>query len=204
MNTRRAIVLSLASIVLLTACNPVDKVPGSGGDPMTQGLALLQAGDGIAAADQFRALLAANPSHYGAQYQLGAALDLAGELEAARPEWQRALVLAEQYQDSASVTAIRDRLARPDLPTDAQQMTRGLRKLYTLNDPLGAAEDFKAVLARTPTHYGAHFQLASSYDRAGLPDQARPVWEAFLTMADAIPDEANAKIARDRLGAVAR
>jgi Tfp pilus assembly protein PilF len=199
----RAAYVTIA-LLLLAACGPSETPADAGTDPMQRGLALLQTGDGIGAAEQFRTILATNPSHYGAQFQLGAALDVAGEVEAARPEWQKALALAEQYQDSATITSIRERLARPDVPTDEQQMARGLRKLYTMNDPLGAAEEFKAVIARTPTHYGAHFQLASAYDRAGLPDQARPLWEAFLKMAEAIKDEPNAAIARERLAATTR
>ena len=196
--------LGLLALLALTACAPEPPRTPDVQDPMAQGLALLQAGDGPAAADRFRAVLAGNPSHYGAQYQLGVALDLAGEAGAALPEWEKALALALQYGDSSSATTIRTRLARGDSLTDEQLMARAIRKLYTLNDPQSAAVDLETIVTRTPSHYGAHFQMATAYDRAGRPEKATPVWEQFLQMAVNIGDEENAVIARARLAATPR
>src|SRR5262245_2979518 len=55
-------------------------------DPMKAGLdALYQRNDPAAAATQFRKVLAANPSHYGATLQLAKALDRA---EIGRASWR--------------------------------------------------------------------------------------------------------------------
>jgi Tfp pilus assembly protein PilF len=195
----------LGAGALSTACTPADDPPAPAIAPdaaMSEGLALLQAGNGAAAADLFRAVLAGNPAHYGAQYQLARALDLAGSPDTARPEWEKALVLAEQFNDAASVTTIRARLAGGDGVTDEALMARGLKALYTDNNPAAAIAEFTAVLQRTPTHYGAHYQLATAYDRVNRRTEARDMWRKFLVLAEAISDSENAATARTRIAAL--
>lgn len=51
---------------------------------MGEGLGFLERGGPAAAASVFRRVLATNPSHYGAHYQLATALDLARKPEEAR------------------------------------------------------------------------------------------------------------------------
>ena len=58
---------------------------------------------------------------------------------------------------------------------------------------------FRELLAHTPTHYGATYQLAVALDAAGRPSEARPVWEKMLEMAEAAHDEGAAGAARRRL-----
>jgi hypothetical protein len=78
-------------------------------------------------------------------------------------------------------------------------MKAGLDALYTRNDPVAAATEFRTVLAVNPTHYGATFQLATALDRAGKSDEALRYWQKMLSMADAANDGATAATARARL-----
>lgn len=85
-------------------------------------------------------------------------------------------------------------------PDDVESlMRRGLDLLYTRQEPAAAAETFREVLNRNPTHYGAHYQLAVALDRSGHADEARPVWEEVLRMAEKYQDEQTIETARDRL-----
>jgi len=79
---------------------------------MRAGLDALAKGDPGAAAGEFRKVLERNPAHYGATYQLAAALDRAGKGAEARPLWEKVLKMAEGYNDKATVAAARARLAR--------------------------------------------------------------------------------------------
>jgi tetratricopeptide (TPR) repeat protein len=84
--------------------------------------------------------------------------------------------------------------------SDEAQMKAGLDALYARQDPNAAAVHFRKVLARTPTHYGATFQLATALDRAAKRDEARPYWEKMLAIAETSRDDKTAAIARARLG----
>ena len=84
--------------------------------------------------------------------------------------------------------------------TEEAMMKAGLDALYTRHDPAAAATLFRKVLERNPAHYGATYQLATALDRAGKPDEARPLWEKLLAMAEAVSDTETAGTARARLG----
>jgi len=58
-----------------------------------------------------RRVLAADPGHYGAQFQLAAALDAAGEAGAALTAWRAFLPSAESAHDLASAQTARARIA---------------------------------------------------------------------------------------------
>ncbi len=201
-----AAVLTLAAIA---ACAPAPDtaedasvpVPADAFDPMAEALSKMQQGDGLAAAENLRILLAANPEHYGATYQIARALDMAGVPVEARTYWEKSLAMAEQYQDSASLSFIRERLARPDTLSDEQRMTRGVDLMYRLNDPAGAAVLLREIVQRNPQHYGANFQLASALERSGNAAEARQWWQKFERLAVAIGDSANLAIAREKLAA---
>ena len=67
---------------------------------MNAGLeALVRNANPAAAAVEFRKLLARNPNHYGATFQLATALDRVGKAGEARPLWQKVLKMAEGYKD---------------------------------------------------------------------------------------------------------
>ena len=141
-------------------------------------------------------MLEINPAHYGATYQLGIALDAAGKLDEARAVWEKMLPLAEAAQDNSTAETVRARLANAET---LSEMQAGLDALYTRHDPNAAAARFRKVLERNPTHYGATYQLAAALDAAGKGDEARPLWEKVLEMANQYHDEGTARTARARL-----
>lgn len=155
--------------------------------------------DPEAAAIEFRKVLSANPSHYGAIFQLAIALDAAGRPMEARPYWEQALALAQGYADTETAERARLRLAASDVSSDEALMQQGLDALYARHDPAAAADEFRLVLVRNPTHYGATFQLASALDAAGQHAEARPLWEKMVAMAVAANDAETAAEARARL-----
>ena len=160
---------------------------------------LYEKSDPYAAEATFRELLRVNPKHYGAHFQLATALDRAGMPTDARRMWETVLQLAESSRDSATVSKARARLAAPDTVSEAAMMAAGLHLLYAAKNPEAAADQFRNVLAKNPTHYGATYQLAVSLDRAQHPDQAKPLWVKVLGMATAYKDEKTADSARARL-----
>src|SRR5262249_707948 len=64
--------------------------------------ALYTRNDPEAAAAQFREALAQKPTHYGATFQLGMALDRAGKPAKALPLWEKVLRMANGYNDRAT------------------------------------------------------------------------------------------------------
>jgi tetratricopeptide (TPR) repeat protein len=67
-----------------------------------------------AAVEQFRQVLALNPEHYGANYQLAAALQEAGEVDHARLQWIKALDMARAIEDEQTEALILPHLAPAD------------------------------------------------------------------------------------------
>jgi Tfp pilus assembly protein PilF len=178
---------------LKTRPAPPGSVEATQGGLMKAGLdALYTRNDAAAAAEHFKKVLALNPAHYGATFQLAMALDRSGKPAEARPFWEKALKMAEGYNDTRTAEAARERLARPDTARDevarAATMKAGLDALYLQKNPVAAAVEFRKVLALNPTHYGATFQLAMALDRAGKPKEARPLWETVARMAEGYKD----------------
>jgi tetratricopeptide (TPR) repeat protein len=177
-------------------------------DPMAAGLeALYTKHDAVTAAARFREVLAQNPEHYGATFQLATALDQADKPAESKPVWVKMLGMAEAIKDTPTADRARARLAeidklagtKADADPDAETMRLGLEALRTKHDPAGAATLFRKVLAHNPEHYGATFQLATALDQANRPAEARPIWTKALKMAEAINDTALAAAARARL-----
>jgi Flp pilus assembly protein TadD len=82
-------------------------------DPMAQGLdALYTKRDPAAAVPLFRQVLAQNPEHYGATYQLATALDQSGKPAEARPLWEKVLKMAGAIGDTRTADTARTRLSR--------------------------------------------------------------------------------------------
>jgi cytochrome c-type biogenesis protein CcmH/NrfG len=107
--------------------------------------------------------------------------------------------MAQRYADTETADRARARLAAPEVPSDEALMRHGLDALYTQHDPAAAAAEFRQVLARNPTHYGATFQLAAALDAAGKRAEARPLWKKMLDMSVAVNDTETANAARARL-----
>lgn len=187
----------------LAACGGGEKPADSPTEDEVQMAAGLEAlytkSDPFTAADAFRAVRLRTPTHYGAQFQLAVALDSGGYPELARPEWQRMRQMAEAIGDSATLRRIQARLAESDASSDVALVRRGVRELHVLGDPSSASATFRRVLARTPTHYGATYQLATALDRTGRAREAREYWTRMLGMATAVGDTATANVARARL-----
>lgn len=182
-------------------------------DPMAEGLdALYTQKDPAKAAARFREVLAADPNHYGATYQLASALEQTHDVPAARAMWAKMLNLAEASHDEATVAHARTRIAAlappppapPPTPTIddplAEPMRLGLAALYEKKDPIGASKYFRDVLAKNPKHYGATFQLATALEQAGKHSEAKPFWAKTLEMAEEIKDTQTAATARKHLG----
>lgn len=192
---------TLLIIFLLLACA---KEPQTEESMMKAGLEFLYAKrDPNAAAAEFRKVIERNPNHYGATFQLATALDRAGKPEDARPIWQRMAALAEAVRDKDTAAVARARLGQPVAGVEASGeeavMKSGLDLLYTKRDPNAAAAEFRKLLALNPRHYGATFQLAAALDQAGKKNEARPVWEKMLKLAETTNDKETAKIVRERL-----
>jgi tetratricopeptide (TPR) repeat protein len=186
---------------LKTRPAPVGMVAGESPDAlMKAGVdALYTRNDPETAAAQFRKILAMNPTHYGAVYQLATALDRAGKPGEARPYWERLLPMAETAHDDATAATARARLAKTAPTPEQALMNAGLDALYRTKDPSAAAVQFRKVLELNPTHYGATYQLATALDRAGKPAEARVLWEKVLRMAEGYKDQDTLATARARL-----
>jgi hypothetical protein len=66
--------------------------------------------DATSAARYFERVLAIDPAHYGANYQLAKALDQLGDRARARQIWEEVLRMARSYSDTQVVAAARKRL----------------------------------------------------------------------------------------------
>jgi tetratricopeptide (TPR) repeat protein len=189
--------LALLVLGTMLACSGAEETPEA---LMTRGVdSLYTKGDPEAAAKDFRKVLAKNPEHYGANYQLALALDRGGKPAEARPLWEKSLALAEAIRDEKTAEAVRKRLGLPGPSPEESAMKAGLDALYGRNDAAAAIVEFRKVLDLNPTHYGATFQLARALDQAGKPAEARPLWERALKLAESFKDTATAKAARERL-----
>ena len=79
---------------------------------MQRGLdALYSRRDAAAAAQDFRRVLALDPAHYGANYQLAKTLDQLGRREAATAQWEAVLKMAQAINDQETAAAARKRLS---------------------------------------------------------------------------------------------
>jgi tetratricopeptide (TPR) repeat protein len=80
---------------------------------MAAGLAaLFTAKDLSKAANCFREVLARNPEHYGANYQLARVLDASGSPEEAQNYWKKTLELAVRFADAETARVARNRLTK--------------------------------------------------------------------------------------------
>jgi len=192
-------------LAVLAACGDkpaADGRPAPGSDEaiMQRGLDLMyQAGDPVGAEATFRELLTKNPTHYGAHYQLAVSLDRGGRPAEARPAWEKMRSLAEAAGDTTTLATVKKRLASPDTASQEAMMALGLDLMYRQNNATAAAQQFRRVLSKNPTHYGATYQLATALDRSGQLEQGRRYWQRMLGMATQINDEKVMAVARDRL-----
>lgn len=167
---------------------------------MARGLdALYVKGDPGAAAAEFRKVLARNPEHYGANFQLAMALERAGRADEAKRAWEKSLGMAEAIKDEKTADLARKHLGLPPPPPGEDSMKAGLDALYVKRDASAAITAFRRVLESHPGHYGATFQLAKALDQAGRPGEARPYWETALRMAESYRDASTVALVKQRL-----
>jgi Flp pilus assembly protein TadD len=189
--TERLTWASLAVVLTLTAgCAAGNTTDADADRVMKAGMdALYTANDPETAITHFRQVLAVNAQHYGATYQLAAALDKAGRRDEARPLWEKMAVMAAAHNDQETLQTAQNTLRDPAETPEARLMREGIDLLYTRGSPDAAVDRFRQVLAINPEHYGATYQLAAALQRAGRVDEARPIWTKSLAMARAIKDE---------------
>jgi len=82
-------------------------------------------------------------------------------------------------------------------------MLAGLLYHHQLGEPAQAVRCYRAVLVQRPSHYGAHYQLATALLAVGRTAEARVAWARFARMAEAIGDRAALADAPQALGDVA-
>jgi Tfp pilus assembly protein PilF len=83
-------------------------------EPMRLGLTeLYEKKNAAAAAKHFREVLAKNPKHYGATFQLASALEQAGKRDEAKPLWSKTLEMAEAIKDTQTAAIARKHLDKP-------------------------------------------------------------------------------------------
>jgi Tfp pilus assembly protein PilF len=195
--------LAAAVLVACAACGKASSNPpaaDSQAQLMQKGVTLLyQGGDPIGAEAVFRQVLQQNPNHYGAQYQLAVAVDRGGRPSEARLLWQSVLRNAQAVHDTTTEHTAQTRLAAPDTASQPAMMALGLDLMYRQNNPSAAADEFRKVLSKNPTHYGATYQLATALDRMGRTVEARSLWEKVLGMAQTYKDTKTAETARAHL-----
>src|SRR5690242_8586348 len=119
--SRWALHVGVVTLLAVSACTQKEAAQSpaaakeSEADLMQRGMQqMYQSQDAAAAEATFRAVLALNPTHYGAHYQLAVALDRGGKPAEARPEWNEVLRQAQTFKDTTVIKTATARLAAPD------------------------------------------------------------------------------------------
>jgi lysophospholipase L1-like esterase len=94
----------------------------------------------------------------------------------------------EAQEAWSEAAAAYDRALALDPADDEAAMLAGLAYHYRLRDDDRAIARYRAILARSPSHYGARYQLAVALLAHGETDAARAAWGEFVVLADAIGD----------------
>jgi len=72
--------------------------------------AMYERNDARAAVARFQDVLARQPFHYGARFQLAKALDAMGQRSEAAEQWTKVLAAAQLIGDSATIRQVQERL----------------------------------------------------------------------------------------------
>jgi hypothetical protein len=117
---RRCIVVLLSAVWLVTGVGMAvgHRARTSAAGPADVGAAMQAGLDALykerrpdVAVERFPEVLRRNPAHYGATFQLAAALDAAGKAADARAVWKTVLGMAEAYGDKSTADFARARLS---------------------------------------------------------------------------------------------
>lgn len=160
--------------------------------------------DANRAATLFRRAAAAAREPNEALQLLGETLDQAARVDEARAVWSELLRAAVRTRDFERAARAASRLDLPGRTEDAAAMEKGLHALYDYGDTAAAVQLFDEIARRTPTHLGAHYQLAVSLGRAGRAEEARAAWTRVLALATGFGDDKVAQSARAQIHVAAR
>lgn len=163
----------------------------------------LAEGNVKAGVDNARQAVRFGPDLSRSHYYLGVALERQRSMAEALAEYRRACEI--DAKDSVACAA-RDRVSGEKASSDsatsqAAMMGEGLRLLDEEHEAARAVDQFRALLAKNPDHYGATYQLARALDAAGRRDEATQVWQRMLSMAQAAGDKDTEERVRARLAA---
>jgi tetratricopeptide (TPR) repeat protein len=175
-----------------------------------RGVALSTEGRHLDAALTYRQALKFDPQFADSYNNLGWSLAKLGFYQEAAAAFAQALRFRPEFAlaqnnlawvktQVAPAPAAEAQPAEPDTASEESIMQAGLDALYIRQDPAAAVVQFRRVLERTPTHYGATFQLARALDRSGKSGEAWPLWETVLKMAVEYHDEQTVETVRSRL-----
>lgn len=155
------------------------------------------------AASLWSAVLARAPGDGEARLGLAEALDDAGRSDEAREPWAQLLTSGDQEKRRRAAQRLSSEAGSAGAEL-AVLMESGLAALHGTDGrgrrPAEAIALFQRVLAASPRHYGATYQLAVALDAAGLRDDARGMWERVLPLAEQFRDASTIAAARARLG----
>ena len=99
--------------------------------------------------------------------------------------------LLEQQRRYADAAAAFERALAANPHSSDAAMGAGLLLHHHLGNPASAVERYRIVLALSPQHYGAHYQIATALLASGRVDEAKAAWARFVPMAEAIGDTAS-------------
>lgn len=153
------------------------------------GDAWLAMGDNTAAADAFRAALAADPKQATAELGLGQSLARQGKLDDALPHYQQAATLdpnLRSYLLELAVAFSKANRAKDAIPLLTQfpndpGACEELGRLYLAdNQPAEAVKEFQSAVATSPSSAN-RLALATAYLKNNQADLATPILEQELT-----------------------
>lgn len=148
-----------------------------------------------------------------AQYYRGAALERLQRIDQAVAAYAQATALDPQYSEAwfaqgrllerrerwrEAAEAFDHTFAANPLHADSA-MAAGLVYHRRLGAPATAVERYRDVLRLNPSHYGAHYQLATALLAAGREAEARAAWRDFVPLAEALGDRESLENAPARL-----
>lgn len=145
--------------------------PGLASGHYYRALALEQVGRSEDALAEYRETTRLDPRHTKAWFALGR--------------------LLETQTDWAGAVAAYDRaIAESDGTHTEAAMNAGLIYHYRLGAPAHAADRYRTVLDRVPSHYGAQYQIAVALLASGHTEEATAAWRRFARIAETHADYA--------------
>lgn len=136
------------------------------------------------ALDEYRQTTAIDNQHAGAWFAQGRLLERRGRWAPAAAAFDAALAADPSNFEAA--------------------MRAGLVYHHLLADPARAIERYQTALRLLPTHYGAHYQIATALLAAGREAEALGAWKEFVTLAETLGDRASIEGAPEALRMLGR